>query len=116
MRVELSQYSNIWLLFTPGRVDERRGEGYVWWGWGTVFTVGKSICGEGVGAKRGKGVPSQGASGGFSCLSGAPQTEMGGGGGESGLEASKTRAYDLPRPLTMTAPFLMSPHFHTSCL
>lgn len=26
-------------------------------------------------------MPSQGASGGFSCLSGAPQTEMGGGGG-----------------------------------
>lgn len=51
--VEPSQYSNIWRMFTPGRVDERRGveekggDTYGEGGWGTVFTVGESIRGGG---------------------------------------------------------------------
>lgn len=62
-------------------MDKRSGCRVYMGGWGTVFTVGYMSRGGGggMGARR-RGVPCQGASGGFSCLSGSPQTEKGGGG------------------------------------
>lgn len=115
--VEPSQYSNIRLLFTPGRVGKRRGEGYVWWGVGHCIYSRQVYMWRGGGCKEGGRVrPARGLLGDSVVYQAPLRLKWGGVGGESGLQTSKTRAYDLPRPLTMTAPFLISPHFHTSCL